>query len=171
MFFKGYGYDNSSIKAIVTHKVWFDISWDDEDLGRIEIGLFGKIVPKTVEKFVQLTNNDEGEGYKGSEFYYINEEVLVKGGEITNEDGTIYDEEFDHEYFDDEELDLKHYMAGWLSMANNGTVGGSQFLITTIKIWKTEAQELDGHHVVFGKVGFLTFLCFSSFPLFRFSRA
>ena len=32
----------------VTHKVWFDITIGGEPTGRIEIGLFGKTVPKVI---------------------------------------------------------------------------------------------------------------------------
>merc|ERR1711972_548938 len=46
----------------VTHKVWFDITIGGEAAGRIEIGLFGKTVPKTVENFVELAKKPEGEG-------------------------------------------------------------------------------------------------------------
>ena len=49
-------------EAEITDTVFFDIDIDGEKGGRIEMGLYGSVVPKTTENFKQLCTGQKGFG-------------------------------------------------------------------------------------------------------------
>ena len=108
--------------------------------GQIEVELFAKDAPKTVENFTKLA----GEGYyDGGVFHRVIPDFMIQGGcprgDGTGGPGYTFEDEFN-----------EHPVArGYLAMANSGpNTNGSQFFIVTADA----CSWLDGKHTVFGRV-------------------
>eukprot|EP00457_Paulinella_chromatophora_P010465 gb/GEZN01010569.1/.p1 GENE.gb/GEZN01010569.1/~~gb/GEZN01010569.1/.p1 ORF type:complete len:234 (-),score=29.03 gb/GEZN01010569.1/:215-916(-) len=140
--------------APITDRVFFDVKINNQPTGRIVLGMYGTVVPKTTKNFISICEGDrfskEGNQrlhYKGSPFHRIIPDFMIQGGDFTHYDGrggySIYGPKFP-----DENFQLKHTGPGCVSMANSGKhTNGSQFFITTVA-----APPLDDSHVVFGVV-------------------
>lgn len=113
-------------------------------MGEIEIELFDKLTPKTVNNFVGLAEKGY---YNGVIFHRVIDNFMIQGGDPTGTGRggeSIYGKKFEDEIVPT----LKHDSPGILSMANAGpNTNGSQFFITLVATpW------LDGKHTIFGKV-------------------
>jgi cyclophilin family peptidyl-prolyl cis-trans isomerase len=114
------------------------------NMGTIEIELFAKETPKTVENFAGLA----GKGYyDGVIFHRVIDNFMIQGGDPTGT-GRGGDSFWGGKFADEIVPSLKHDQPGILSMANAGpNTNGSQFFITLVATpW------LDGKHTIFGKV-------------------
>lgn len=114
------------------------------NMGTIEIEMFDKLVPKTVENFKGLAEKGY---YNGVVFHRVIEKFMIQGGDPTGT-GRGGESFWGGKFEDEFNPTLKHDVPGVLSMANAGpNTNGSQFFITLVATpW------LDGKHSVFGKV-------------------
>lgn len=140
---------------LVTHIVKFEVSQKGAPLGTLLLALFGETVPKTVENFVWLSEQDDG--YVNTAFHRVIPNFMIQGG------GTARGKSKFGGRFDDENFVLKHDKLGRLSSANAGkNTNMDQFFILNTE----KTSWLDGHHVVFGQLvdGFDVLMDISNLP-------
>ena len=131
----------------VTDEFYFDIEMGSQPLGRMKIGVFGQVVPKSAANFRALATctgafADEASCYKGDSFHRVVTDFVIQGGSKAT-GRSIYGSTFR------EEKEPKHH--SFLQHSERGVVAwaeypiGSQFYI----LMRDEAKYLDNNHVVF----------------------
>ena len=114
------------------------------NMGTIDVELFSKETPKTVENFVGLAKKGY---YNGVIFHRVIDDFMIQGGDPTGtgRGGVSF---WGGKFQDEIVPSLVFDKAGLIAMANSGpNTNGSQFFITLVPTpW------LNGHHTIFGKV-------------------
>nr|PVC54227.1 peptidyl-prolyl cis-trans isomerase [Theileria orientalis] len=122
-------------KRAITDYVYMDIAMDNVYLGRILIGLYGRLLPLTVENFISMCEGfvvkDKKIGYLNTRFDKIMPNTAIVGGKLFNNKGkldscTIYGRRMPEESFD-----TSFIQEGDVAMLSDGPLGvSSRFFIT-----------------------------------------
>ena len=167
----------------ITHRVFLDIGTcpsivradralggagglcaEPTSLGRVEIGLYGDLVPNAVSHFLELVEAPPGRGYKGTVFHRVKPGRYVLAGQAGSARmGQVQAPRFppNPELLAAASFEQKHLRPGTVSLAlaaatGDGEVGSmsrnsaqTEFLITT---GPAPVPSLDGQNVVLGRV-------------------
>jgi len=132
--------DPTTDAQAVTKRVYLDIqigaASSENEQGRIVIGLFGDLMPRTSENFVNLCEGrgDGSASYAGTTFYRVLSDLTIQGGSIGDETGRMGRSSFpDGASFEPDNYNLKHTREGLVSMVRSSLNGGadSRFFINT----------------------------------------
>lgn len=119
----------------------------DEEKGRLVIGLYGDLMPKTVENFESLCASNS---YAGTTFYRVISDLNVQAGAVGDPTGKTGRSSLEGgKPFEPDNYNLKHTRAGLVSMVRG--IGGSvdsRFFVNT----QDEAGWADDRYAAFGIV-------------------
>mmetsp|Transcript_20892 Transcript_20892/g.43027 ORF Transcript_20892/g.43027 Transcript_20892/m.43027 type:complete len:254 (-) Transcript_20892:55-816(-) len=133
----------------ITKRVYLDVEFGskDDEKGRLVIGLFGDLMPKTVSNFESLCASN---AYAGTSFYRVISDQNIQGGAVGDSTGKTGLSSFEGgKPFEPDNFNLKHTQAGLVSMVRG--IGGSvdsRFFVNT----KDEAGWADDRYAAFGIV-------------------
>ena len=117
------------------------------NFGDIELELFQKDAPETVNNFLKLS---QAGFYNGTKFHRVISSFMIQGGDPNSKDNNWADDGTGGPgYSFEDEINRHKLVKGVLAMANAGpNTNGSQFFIITA----SATPWLDGKHTVFGRV-------------------
>lgn len=141
--------DPTTDMPVITDTVYLDITIDpardneEPFKGRLVIGLFGELLPRTAQNFRQLC---EKNGYKGSSFYRVLSDFTIQGGAIDDPTG----QSSSAHVFEPDNFSLRHTKAGLVSTVRHDNSGGadSRFFIQL----QDDAAWADDRYAAFGIV-------------------
>ena len=135
----------------ITQRVYLDIEIGDggkNGRGRLVLGLYGDIMPKTVDNFVTLCGAN---AYRGTTFYRVISDQCIQGGAIGDPTGKSGRSSLEPngQPFAPDNFNIKHTQLGLVSMVR-GLDGNAdaRFFINT----KKEAGWADDRYAAFGIV-------------------
>lgn len=134
----------------VTDEFYFDIRMGTTNFGRLKIGVFGDVVPKSTANFRSLATctgvfSDTSLCYRGDTIHRVVTNFVIQGGSKAT-GRSIYGPTFREEKDRNHHSFLSHDEKGVVSWAEYPI--GSQFFV----LLRNDAKYLDKNHVVFGVV-------------------
>lgn len=133
----------------ITRRVYLDVAYGPNggDTGRLVIGLYGDIMPKTTDNFEKLCASS---AYAGTSFYRVISDFSIQGGAVGDPTGKTGRSSFEGGGpFEPDNFNVKHTKVGLLSMVRglDGAVD-SRFFVNT----KDGAGWADDRYAAFGIV-------------------
>lgn len=133
----------------ITKRIYLDVEFgsNDDEKGRLVIGLFGDLMPKTVQNFEQLCASN---AYGGTNFYRVISGFSIQGGAVGDKTGKTGQSSFEGgKPFEPDNFNLKHTKTGLVSMVRglSGSVD-SRFFVTI----QADAGWADDRYAAFGIV-------------------
>ena len=142
----------------ITGKVNLDVEFAESSSSssssrssRLVIGLFGDAMPKTVQNFISLCDNDNQPNYVGTTFYRALSGNSIQAGAIGNPSGKVGITSFTGGLpFSPDNYNIRHTRAGLVSAVRSNTNGeiDSRFFIQT----EDDAGWADDRYAAFGIV-------------------
>ena len=133
-----YNYSNAA-----NPRVYLSVSRGEQRVGDLVFELYQEQAPATTESFRTLCAGAEGQSYAGTTFHQGQSGFGISGGRLGEENLSAFGVRLQ-----DEDLTLRHFKRGQLTVPNDGeNSGGSEFTITF-----GEAGYLDGYQTVFGEL-------------------